>query len=58
MGLFLEIEMYGQTFTHTYTPSTLFHVLTNRPGSLSDLPVIGGGVSVGVTVVMGDGHVI
>lgn len=43
---------------HTYIPSTLFHVLTNRPGSLSDLPVIGGGVSVGVTVVMGDSHVI
>lgn len=43
--------MYGHT-------CVLSHVLTNRSGSLPDLPVIGGGVSVGVAVVMGDGHVI
>lgn len=34
------------------------HVFTNGPGSLPDLPVTGWGVSVCVTVVMGDGHVI
>lgn len=34
------------------------HVLTNAPGSLPDLPVVGGGVSVGVSVMMGDGHVV
>lgn len=32
--------------------------LTYGPGSLSDLPVIGGGVSVGVSVVVCDGHVV
>lgn len=44
--------------THLNTPSILRHVLTDRSGSLPDLPMIGGGVSVGVTVVMGDGHVV
>lgn len=33
-------------------------VLTDRPGSLPDLPMIGSGVSVVVAVVMGDGHVV
>lgn len=32
--------------------------LTYGPGSLSDLPVIRGGVSVGVSVVVCDGHVV
>lgn len=33
-------------------------VLTNGPGSLPDLPMVGGRVPVGVTVVVGDGHVV
>lgn len=32
--------------------------LTNWPGSLPDLAVVGGGVSVCVAVVMGDSHVV
>lgn len=32
--------------------------LTEGPGSLSDLPVVGCGVSVGISVVVCDGHVV
>ncbi len=55
-------RMYGKRHankhTQTHTPSILPHVLTNGPGSLPDLPMVGGRVSVGVAVVMGDGHVV
>ncbi len=54
----LWTHRHAHTHTHLYTLSIPPRVLTNRPGSLPDLPMIGGRVSVGVTVVMGDGHVI
>lgn len=53
IGLCVSIQMYAHTHAHVL-PS----VLTNRSGSLTDFPMIGGRVSVGVPVVMGDGHVI
>lgn len=43
---------------HTPMPIYIPSVLTNGSGSLTDLPMVGGRVSVGVPVVMGDGHVI
>lgn len=38
--------------------SMVISVLTDWPGSLPDVPMIGAGVPVGVTVVVGNGHVI
>lgn len=50
--------MLGYRFKSIFTHDILPHVLTDGPGSLPDLPMIGRRVSVGVPVVMGDGHVV
>lgn len=48
----------SQSQVHVDLDSARPRALTYGPGSLSDLPVIGGGVSVRISVVVCDGHVV
>lgn len=56
LPLLSPLSVCQPVVNHFFLPGPCMH--TNGSGSLADLPMIGGGVSVGVPVVMGDGHVI